>query len=165
MHRVYLETIVRAPQARCFDLSRSIDFHLASMKETDEVAVAGRTSGLIENHEFVEWEGTHLWVRQRLASRITAMQRPVFFVDEMLSGAFHSFVHHHEMRSLSDGTTLMADDFRYQLPLGPLGLLAHVIFLKRYMERLIQTRATKLKAALEGEEWVKYLDSTKEEYH
>src|SRR5689334_20834147 len=97
MYRIYSETIIKTTQERCFNLSRSIDFHKASMFESREIPIAGRLSGLIEQGEFVEWEATHLFVRQRLSSRITEMVKPYYFVDEMVKGAFKSFRHRHEI--------------------------------------------------------------------
>jgi hypothetical protein len=47
MIRLKLETFIAAPVARCFDLARGIDLHLASRNWTGERAIAGLTSGLI----------------------------------------------------------------------------------------------------------------------
>ena len=46
--KIELLTEINAPIEKCFDLSRSIDLHLESTKQTGEEAIAGRTSGLIE---------------------------------------------------------------------------------------------------------------------
>lgn len=48
MATITLETRINAPAGVCFDLSRNIDMHTASMKKSKEKAVAGVTSGLIE---------------------------------------------------------------------------------------------------------------------
>ncbi|WP_162051388.1 SRPBCC family protein [Pontibacter pamirensis] len=45
---ITIETTVKAPLDVCFDLSRSIDLHTISTKQTGERAVAGVTTGLIE---------------------------------------------------------------------------------------------------------------------
>tara|TARA_Y100000385_G_scaffold50965_1_gene47775 strand:+ start:2192 stop:2338 length:147 start_codon:yes stop_codon:yes gene_type:complete len=45
---IKIETIINAPIDRVFDLARSIDLHTLSTKETNEKAVAGKTSGFIE---------------------------------------------------------------------------------------------------------------------
>jgi hypothetical protein len=44
---IRLETVIKAPLERCFDLSRDIDIHVRSTEQTREVAVAGVTTGLI----------------------------------------------------------------------------------------------------------------------
>ena len=73
--------MVEAVPERVFDLSRSIDLHVQSTGNTGEKAIAGCTSGLIELGESVTWEATHFGIRQRLTSKITAFERPRFFVD------------------------------------------------------------------------------------
>ena len=149
MPLIRLETRVDAPPAVVFDLARSVEAHVASTEGSDERAVAGRTSGLLELGEQVTWEARHLGVRQRLSARITELDRPARFVDEMVSGAFARFRHVHEFRPLERGGTLMIDEFDYTSPLGPLGRLADVLFLERYMRRFLERRAAHLKAAAE----------------
>jgi len=132
----------------CFDLARSIDVHIAAVSNTSERAVAGVTSGLIGLGETVTWEAVHFGIKQRLTSRITKYERPRLFIDEMVRGAFHSFIHVHEFKSISEGT-LMVDKFSYTTPLGPLGRIADRLFLKRYMGRFLQKRASYLKHVAE----------------
>ena len=48
MPLIHLTTFIAAPIERVFDLSRSIDLHKKSMAHTNEQAVAGTTTGLIE---------------------------------------------------------------------------------------------------------------------
>ena len=47
MPLIELHTEVAAPIERVFDLSRSIDLHVASTAHTGEAAIAGVTSGLL----------------------------------------------------------------------------------------------------------------------
>jgi ligand-binding SRPBCC domain-containing protein len=159
MPRIYLETIVRSDLETCFDLSRSIDFHKVSMEHTKEVPVAGRMSGLIEAGEFVEWEATHFFVRQRLSSRITEMVKPNYFVDEMVKGAFKSFVHKHKFLRHKAEEVLIIDDFQYEAPFGILGTVANALFLKMYVEKMIRSRNEQIKSTLESGNWKKFLGS------
>ena len=82
MPLIFLETIINAPIERCFDLSRSIDLHKSSMKSTNEEAIEGKTTGLIELNETVTWRAKHLGVYQHLAVQITKFDRPHSFTDE-----------------------------------------------------------------------------------
>lgn len=157
MYRIYRETIIKTTTQRCFDLSRSIDFHKESMSYSKEIAVAGKMTGLIGLGEFVEWEATHLFVRQRLSSRITEMESPRYFVDEMVKGAFRSFRHRHEIREIDKDTVLLIDDFQYEVPLGILGRMANILFLRRYMNKMFDIRSQATKLALETDEWKKYV--------
>jgi ligand-binding SRPBCC domain-containing protein len=150
MPRINIETVIFAPIERVFDLARSIDVHKDSQSAHQEKAVAGRTSGLIENGEVVTWEAVHFGVRQRLTSRIVAMDRPTHFRDSMVAGAFKRIDHDHFFRSRPDGATLMRDLFDYEAPLGILGRLADALFLERYMCRLLKDRNQVIKRCAGG---------------
>lgn len=140
MPTIYLETLIKAPVERCFDLSISVDTHSGSMSHTHERAIAGVTSGLMHLGDVVTWEAVHFGVKQHLTSKITAYERPTRFVDEMVQGIFQEITHIHEFRSLANGSTLMRDTFTFRAPLGILGKLAEVFFLTHYMHKLLLDR-------------------------
>jgi ligand-binding SRPBCC domain-containing protein len=146
---VRIETTIRASIERCFDAARDLDLHVQSMAHTNEIAIAGRTTGLIELGEEVTWRGRHFGVVQTFTSRITAFERPFYFQDSMVRGAFQSFVHDH-LFVAENGQTRMTDVLVFAAPLGILGRLAEKVLLHRYMERLLTTRAEIIKAALEN---------------
>ncbi|HJU83104.1 MAG TPA: SRPBCC family protein [Holophagaceae bacterium] len=134
-----LETFIRAPRDRAFDLARDLDFHQRSLAHTGERVVGGRLTGLIEPGEEVEWEARHLGFRWRLRSRITAMPPPASFTDEQVRGPFRSFRHQHRFESVPGGT-LMVDEWVHVAPLGLLGRIADRLFLDRHVRRLLETR-------------------------
>ncbi len=148
MTALRLVTVIRAPVDVCFDLARSVDAHVASTARTREVAVAGVTSGLLTLGDEVTWEATHFGVRQRLRVRITAFDPPRGFTDEMVTGAFRRMRHVHTFEPTPEGTA-MTDDFDFEAPLGPLGWLAEVLVLKRYMTGFLLRRNVVLKSAAE----------------
>jgi ligand-binding SRPBCC domain-containing protein len=148
MTTIRLEMDIHAPIERCFDLSRSVDLHSSSMVHTGERAVAGVTQGLLECGDSVTWEAVHFGIRQRLTSRITELERPYHFVDEMVQGAFKEIRHVHEFLPQENGT-LMIDIFYFRSPLGILGKLADLLFLKRYMRHLLLQRNQHIKHVAE----------------
>lgn len=151
MPRIRIVTRVRAPIGRCFDLMRDVDVHTRSTARTQERAVGGVTSGLLGLGDTVTWEAVHFGVRQHLTVRITRCEPPYRFEDVMVRGAFHSFTHRHTF--WPDGPwTVMVDDFRYRSPLGPLGILADKLFLKRYMRAFLTERARYLIQVAEAEQ-------------
>jgi ligand-binding SRPBCC domain-containing protein len=164
MYKIYRETIIHTTLERCFDLSRSIDFHKQSMNDTKEIPVSGRLTGLIELGEFVEWEANHFFIRQRLSSKITEMVKPYYFVDVMVSGAFTSFWHKHRFSKHKSGEVMMIDDFRYEVPLGILGGFGNFLFLNRYMVRLIEARSESIKTALETDQWKEFITDANGQY-
>ncbi len=147
---IRFETRIAAPIALCFDLARDIDLHMRSTPGTNEIAVAGVTSGLIELGQSVTWEATHFGVRQRLSSKITAFECPVHFRDSMVSGAFARFDHDHFFRSEDEKATVMLDIFDYASPMGMLGRVADYLFLERYMRQLLVRRAQIIREEAEG---------------
>lgn len=146
---IRLETYIEASQETVFDLSRDIDLHQVSTAHTNEKAVAGKTSGLLELNESVTWEARHFGILQRLTSKITKMDRPSYFVDEMVSGAFKSFRHEHIFESKGKGT-LMTDVFTYVSPVGVVGKVADGLFLRDYMKELLVQRNEVIKKYAEG---------------
>lgn len=136
---IRLETFINADHSIVFDLARSIDLHQISTAHTNERAIVGKTSGLIELNESVTWEARHFGIVQRLTSKITEMKHPDYFVDEMVSGAFKSFKHEHIFEPKSEGT-LMVDIFNYVSPFGMFGKLADELFLKKYIINFLMTR-------------------------
>jgi len=59
----------------------------------------------------VTWRAKHFGVRQRLTSEITAMDRPSYFQDTMIDGAFSFMQHDHFFRPLLPDETEMKDVF------------------------------------------------------
>jgi ligand-binding SRPBCC domain-containing protein len=157
MPRIDLTTVIHAPIELVFDLSRSIELHEVSMANTNEKAIAGKTQGLIDLGETVTWRAKHLGITQTLTSKVTDVIRPVLFADEMQKGAFHSFRHEHHFAEGKDGTE-MRDVFIYKSPLGMLGRLADVLFLKNYMRSFLLQRNKVLKEYAESDRWKEILD-------
>ena len=149
---IKLQTRINARKSIVFDLSRSIDLHLLSTAQTNEKAVAGRTSGMISLGETVTWEAKHFGITQRLTTKITEFESPDFFADEMLRGAFRSFRHEHHF-SETEGVTTMLDIFDYKSPYGLFGKLADFLFLKNYMYHLLEKRNLMIKEFAESDQW------------
>lgn len=136
---IELATHINAPIEQCFDLTRSIDVHIASTRHTGETAIAGRTSGLMELGESVTWRARHFGIWQTLTSTITEFEYPYFFTDEMVKGAFKNFRHEHYFFPVKH-QTLMKDVFIFESPFGFLGHIANLVFLKKYMIQLLEKR-------------------------
>ena len=139
MTKIQLSTIINAPIETVFNLSRNIDIHLLSTHQTNEKAIAGRTSGLIELNETVTWRGKHFGIYQNHKSIIPEMVFPTYFVDEMLEGSFKSFRHEHYFK-FENGKTIMTDNIFYKTPFGIFGKLFDKIILEKYMTSFIKKR-------------------------
>ena len=154
-------TIIHAPIERCFDLARSVEVHVAGNVHWGEAAVAtaGVTSGLIKLGQRVTWRAKHFGVWQQLTSEITAMDRPAYFQDTMIRGAFRFMQHDHVFRTLAPDATEMRDVFRFAAPLPVLGRLVEIAVLRKYMQTLLRERNAVVKQIAESAEWHNYLPS------
>ena len=152
MPSIHLTTFIHAPVERVFDLSRSISLHKISTVDTNEQAIDGVMSGLINLNETVTWQAKHLFKTRRFTSRISAMLRPDHFTDEMVKGDFKSFRHEHHFRSADNGT-VMIDMISFESPYGFIGRLFNSIYLKNYIERFLVMRNAVIKDYAETEKW------------
>src|ERR1017187_3295687 len=139
MPLIELETIIISEIEICFDLSRSIDLHKNSTAETEEKAIDGKTSGLINLNEFVTWQATHFGISQKLTSKIAQFNRPFHFRDEQLKGPFKYLIHDHNFQAIDD-KVIMKDIFKFQSPFGYLGKLFEKLVLTSYLKKLLLKR-------------------------
>ncbi len=161
---VTLETamLIQAPQQRCFDLSRSVEVHVAGNVHWGEPAVAtgGVVTGLIGCGQQVTWRARHFGIRFTLTSRITGFDPPHYFQDAMLRGPFTLMRHDHFFEPRSPGCTAMRDIFTFAAPFAILGRIAEAAVLRRYMARLLEERNRVIREIAESDDWRKDLPPT-----
>jgi hypothetical protein len=148
MSLIVLETEIFSDIETCFDMARNIDIHKESLKHTHEIPISGKTTGLIELGEWVSWEAKHLGFVQHLTSKVTEFEKPFYFVDTMVFGAFKSFRHEHLFKEVG-AKTIMTDKFYFETPYGVLGEFVNWVYLKKYMKDLLKTRNKILKQKAE----------------
>lgn len=108
-----VETRTTAPPEVLFDLARSQSAHVATTGRTRERVADGPSHDLLELGDEVTFEATHFGLRLRLTARITEIEYPTRFVDELVRGPFRSLRHEHRFR---DGS--MVDLFEFTMPKG-----------------------------------------------
>jgi ligand-binding SRPBCC domain-containing protein len=150
--RIHVTNFISAPIERVFDLCRSINLHKISMESTNETAIGGTMSGLINENETVTWKARHFFKNRQFTSKITAMQPPVFFIDEMVKGDFKSFRHEHHFKTVDNGT-IMIDIIDFESPYGFIGQMTNLIILKRYIEKFLAKRNAVIKEYAETQKW------------
>lgn len=72
-------------------------------------------------------------------TEITHVERRKFFVDEQRKGPYSMWHHQHHFKAI-DGGTEMIDIVHYRNPLGFLGNLANVIFVKKQLDAIFDYR-------------------------
>jgi ligand-binding SRPBCC domain-containing protein len=152
MSKIHLTTFIAAPIERVFNLSRSITLHKISTAHTNEKAIAGVTSGLINKDETVTWQAKHLFKTRQHTSKITDMQSPDSFTDEMIKGDFKNFKHQHHFKQIENGT-IMIDIVDFESPYGSLGKFFNAVYLKKYVENFLIKRNDIIKHYAETEKW------------
>lgn len=158
MTHIHLETIIHAPHQICFDLSRSVALHVMSTSHTNESVVQGRSAGLFEEGDIVTWRARHFGVYQQLTMQVYHVQPYQSFEDKMLKGIFKSIRHQHSFKQEA-GSTIMRDEFYYEMPYGIAGRLFNRVILKKYMTRLLQKRNAVIKDIAESGKWKEVLHS------
>lgn len=148
MTLIKLTTYINSNIERCFDLSRDVDFHKLSVKETKEEAIDGRKTGLCELGDKITWEAIHFGIKQKLSVEISKFDKPNFFEDRMTKGIFKSMRHEHHFEESKNGI-LMTDLFFYEVPFGIIGQLVDKLILKKYMTRFLLQRNKILKEIAE----------------
>ncbi len=157
MPTIHLTTFITAPAERIFDLSRSIDLHKKSMAHTNEQAFSGTTAGLINLQETVTWKARHFFKTRVLKVRITEMNRPFSFTDEMVDGDFKNMRHQHHFKQIENGT-FMIDLFDFESPYGSVGKLFNQVILTRYLRKQLELRNETIRVYAESDKWKFILD-------
>lgn len=78
------------------------------------------------------------WVTQ-----ITHVEERVRFIDEQRIGPYRLWIHEHRFRA-GDGGVWMTDRVTYALPFGPLGELAHVLFVRPRLRYIFDYRRSRV---------------------
>jgi len=156
MPKIVTTTEVNAPIEIAFDLSRSIEFHAYTQNHRNEVAVKGKTSGLINLGETVTWRAKHFGISQKLSVEITKFDRPYSFRDTMINGAFKRFDHDHIFEQ-HNGLVKITDIFEYESPLLFIGKFFDFLILKKYMANFSVQRNEAIKRVLESNKWKDFL--------
>ncbi len=152
MCTIHLTTFIAAPIERVFDLSRSISLHKISSAHTNKEAIGGITSGLINKNETVTWRAKHLFKIRYFTTRISEMQSPNFFIDEMQKGDFKSLKHEHHFKKIDNGT-IMIDILNFESPYGIIGKWFNKIYLKNILQKYIVQRNIVIKDYAEAGKW------------
>lgn len=86
----------------------------------------------------------------RWRTRIETWEPPHRFVDFQEKGPYSLWEHTHLFEADGEGTTVIHDRVRYALPLGPLGSLAHRLFVRVDLERIFDYRRNAVAERLTG---------------
>lgn len=80
-----------------------------------------------------------LGIHMNWLTEITQVSEPYYFVDEQRAGPYSIWHHEHRLKPSEKGV-LMTDLVTYRLPGGPLGTLAHRVFIKNQLKGIFEYR-------------------------
>lgn len=83
-------------------------------------------------------------------SVITVYEPPRLFVDEQLKGPYKTWHHRHTFSETGNGV-IVGDHLEYSLPLGPLGVIAQTVMVKRQLEEVFRFRQQELAKIFSGQ--------------
>jgi ligand-binding SRPBCC domain-containing protein len=87
----------------------------------------------------IEYRIRPLGAPQRWVTEIVEYRPPSEFVDVQTKGPYRYWRHRHTFDNV-DGGTLMRDRVQYQMPLGPIGRLAHFLFVSQILRDIFDYR-------------------------
>lgn len=149
MPLIELHTIIDSDIKTCFDLSRDVGFYQNTLPSSEEIAIDGKVTGLVELNDQITWETNHLGFAQHVTLKVTEFDSPNLFVDELVKGGFKAYNHKHIFEKIGN-KTVMTDKFYFETPYGIFGKFVNWLFLKKYMTKLLKTRNHFLKKAAEN---------------
>lgn len=156
MSQLQLTTVIYAPIARVFDLSRCVSLHKRQYERHGIVALQGKTGGLLDTQDYVLWSGKLGTKKRNFSLKLTEVTAPGYYREEMRKDFFEQFRHDHYFKEIENGT-IMIDQISYQLPPGLItGLLNKACAEKTVLE-LLKERNQLIKEYAEGNNWVAIL--------
>ncbi|UCS95742.1 SRPBCC family protein [Echinicola marina] len=81
-----------------------------------------------------------LGIKMTWVTEITHVEENVFFVDEQRIGPYAMWHHQHRLTPLENGGVLMSDIVTYEPPMGPLGVIANAVFIKKQLQQIFDYR-------------------------
>ena len=149
MPTLIIETKINAPPGICFDSVRDVSLYLKSNEKDFENFRSKKSHGEIVLNETVAFERKVFGVSQTLKVKVTELEKPFRFTDEMIEGNFKSFKHVHEFIP-EGGQTLMRDTLVWTSPFGILGKIVDAVWLKSHLRKIVIGRNAELKRAAEN---------------
>ena len=112
-----------------------------SVKRCDPIGVGQEVHLIVKHFKLIPTE---------MHMKFVDFEYPSLLTDTQLKGPFKSMIQKRVFEDIGDGYTRMTDYFQYELPLGVLGLCAHVLFVESMIKFMFIFRQNSTKKLLES---------------
>ena len=111
-----------------------LDFRITAIPDSNEIF-----EGMIIDYTLKPLPG----FTTRWKSMIDRVRKPYLFADRQLLGPYKFWEHTHNFTETPKGV-LMTDEVKYILPLGPLGRIAHLLIVRKQLQKIFEYRRATL---------------------
>lgn len=139
-----------------FDLTRHVGLQRDALSAYQQQAVAGTRFGLLASGETITWRSRHFFRDLLFRLRILELVVPERIILEQAMGPFQFFRQERHVKPCENGCFLI-DLVHYEWKQGRLGRIADRLFLRRYLETILNQHIEAIKKAAEGNRWKTYL--------
>ena len=147
-HTLHREQLVRRPRAEVFAFFSDASNLEAITPDSLRLRILTPTPIAMREGTEIDYQLSLFGLPFRWRSRIDVWEPGSRFVDVQVRGPYRLWHHTHEFAEAPEGT-LVRDTVRYELPLGPLGELAHALLVRRQVEGIFAHRRRRIEALLE----------------
>lgn len=149
MYTLECELVTRASLSRTFAVFEN-PYNLARITPPG-LGFRILTQGLVmASGAEIDYELRWLGLPLKWQTRITSYDPPREFVDEATRSPYRFWRHRHSFYASPEGT-VVADRVDYDLPMGPLGRIAHGVVVGRQLRRIFEFRQQAIAGLLEAE--------------
>lgn len=89
------------------------------------------------------------FIRTHWVSEITALENPIYFIDEQAKGPFRYWRHEHRLQDHPEGT-LMTDHIQVEAPFGWIGTWLYHVWIKHQLDRNMLYRTQVMQETFKG---------------
>ncbi len=152
MASIHLTTFIKAPADRVFDLCRNTTVFKKALEGRSVTLSASASEILVKTGDTITLSARHFGKTRVITSKITEMNIPEKFVEELVNGDLKSFRFEHHFKPVENGT-LVIDLIDLGEPKDTIGGILGRFYLKRYFENMMNQRNALVKLYAETEKW------------
>ncbi len=150
IHKLYREQVVKTDIDTAWDFIRSPqnlkkltpdNFSFGIVTDLPDEMYSGL---LIEYQIGIPLIGKRSWLTE-----IKYVRERHSFVDEQRLGPYKFWYHHHKIQPEDEGLRFI-DEVHYALPLGPLGTIAHALYIRKTLRHVFNYREKMIPRLLES---------------